>query len=63
MGMKPHWGSLCKESKTGLYLMVMMIPLEVIVLSTVVVGMFAQKKEVVRRDEENRERKGSPAMS
>lgn len=62
--MKPHWGSLCKESKTGLYLMVMMIPLQVIVLSTVVVGMFAVKaKANVARDEENRERKGSPAMS
>ncbi|KAG9239230.1 hypothetical protein BJ875DRAFT_448761 [Amylocarpus encephaloides] len=58
MNIKPHWGTLCRQSKAGLYLMVMMIPLQVIVLSAGAVGVFAAKPRLVVR-----ERKGSPAMS
>jgi len=58
MDVKPHWGSLCKESKTALYLSVMMIPLELLILTAAVFGARTEKKNVVAR-----ERKGSPAMS
>lgn len=58
MNVKPHWGTLCKESKTALYLTVMLIPLEVLILGTVAFSAFVEKKQVVVR-----ERKGSPAMS
>lgn len=58
MNIKPHWGQLCKESKAALYLMVMIIPLEVLVLMTAAVGVFAGKKSMIVR-----ERKGSPALS
>jgi len=58
MNTKPHWGTLCKESKAALYLMVMIIPLEVLVLGTSAFGAFAGKKQMIVR-----ERKGSPAMS
>jgi len=58
MNTKPHWGSLCKESKAALYLMVMVVPLEVLVLGTAAWGAFAGKKQLIVR-----ERKGSPAMS
>jgi hypothetical protein len=58
MNIKPHWGQLCKESKAALYLMVMIIPLEVLVLGVAAVGAFAGKKPLIVR-----ERKGSPAMS
>jgi len=58
MSIKPHWGQLCKESKAALYLMVMIIPLEVLVLGTAAWGVFTEKKQLVVR-----ERKGSPAMS
>ncbi|CAG8979663.1 hypothetical protein HYALB_00003894 [Hymenoscyphus albidus] len=62
MGMQPHWGSLCVQSKSALYLMVMMIPLEMGVLFVVGTGMVVVRKEragvrVVR------EGKGSQALS
>ncbi|KAH6681797.1 hypothetical protein B0J14DRAFT_577184 [Halenospora varia] len=59
MQVKPHWGALCKESKTALYLMVMMIPLQVIILGAAAFGAFATKKQ----QPVTHERKGSPAMS
>jgi hypothetical protein len=58
MDTKPHWGTLCKESKAALYLTVMLIPLEVLVLTAAAWGAFAEKKQLVVH-----ERKGSPAMS
>ncbi|RFU26213.1 hypothetical protein B7463_g10117, partial [Scytalidium lignicola] len=60
MNVKPHWGTLCKESKASVYLMVMIIPLEVLVLSTAVFSVMTQKKN---QQEFVPERKGSPAMS
>lgn len=58
MNVQPYWGQLCKESKAALYLMIMLIPVEVIVLSTAAFSSFAEKKHMVVT-----ERKGSPAMS
>ncbi|RDL40411.1 Uncharacterized protein BP5553_00390 [Venustampulla echinocandica] len=58
MDAKPHWGTLCKESKAALYLMVMMIPLQVLVLGAAALGAVSQTKQPVVV-----ERKGSPAMS
>lgn len=58
MTIKPHWGTLCKESKAALYLMIMLIPLELLIFGTVAVSMFVAKKQVAVH-----ERKGSPAMS
>jgi hypothetical protein len=58
MTQSPHWGALCKESKTALYLTVMIIPLEVLVLGFSAYVSSAEKKQLVIR-----ERKGSPAMS
>ncbi|TVY83264.1 hypothetical protein LSUE1_G002159 [Lachnellula suecica] len=58
MDTKPHWGTLCKESKAALYLTVMLIPLEALILGTVAFGAFVEKKQVIIH-----ERKGSPAMS
>jgi len=58
MDVKPHWGTLCKESKVALYLSVMLIPAEVLVLAAAAYGAFMEKKQLVVR-----ERKGSPAMS
>lgn len=58
MNVQPYWGQLCKESKAALYLMILIIPVEVIVLSTVAFGTFVEKKHLVVT-----ERKGSPALS
>ncbi|KAH8815671.1 hypothetical protein F5884DRAFT_663352 [Xylogone sp. PMI_703] len=60
MSVKPHWGTLCKESKAATYLMVMIIPLEVLVLSVAAVSLMTQKKQ---QQDFVPERKGSPAMS
>jgi len=58
MDVKPYWGTLCKESKVALYLTVMIIPLEILVLGTIVWSAIAERKQVFER-----ERKGSPALS
>ncbi|KAG9242348.1 hypothetical protein BJ878DRAFT_583891 [Calycina marina] len=58
MNVKPHWSTLCKESKTALYLSVMIIPLEVLILASAIGGACEEKKATNAR-----ERKGSPAMS
>jgi len=56
MDTKPHWGTLCKESKASLYLTVMLIPLEILVLGAAFFTIVAKRKQVVVH-----ERKGSPA--
>ncbi|KAG0652060.1 hypothetical protein D0Z07_1461 [Hyphodiscus hymeniophilus] len=58
MNVQPHWGQLCKESKTALYLTVMCIPVEVLVLATTAWGTMSVNRPLVIT-----ERKGSPAMS
>ncbi|KAL2024414.1 hypothetical protein VTK56DRAFT_8225 [Thermocarpiscus australiensis] len=32
MGQQPHWGTLCRQSYAGLYLAILLIPVEVIIL-------------------------------
>ena len=73
MNTKPHWGALCKESKVALYLSVMMIPLQLLVLGTVVLGFLGKVKGWVKGGNARRgsettvvgegERKGSPTFS
>jgi len=58
MTIKPHWSTLCKESKVGLYLTVMMIPLGFVILGVSTMTVFAAKKMSA-----STERKGSPALS
>jgi len=60
MDVKPHWGTLCKESKAALYLMVMIIPLEALIFGVAAFSVLTQKKQ---QQEFVPERKGSPAMS
>jgi hypothetical protein len=57
LDVKPHFGALCKESKTALYLSVMIIPLEILVLGAGVLGKQGERKSVFIRE------KGSPALS
>lgn len=69
MNVKPHWGTLCKESKVALYLSVCMIPLQVLVLGTVVIGFLGKVKgwvggrEVEREGSFGSEERKSPALS
>jgi hypothetical protein len=58
MDVKPHWDVLCRETTAALYLMVMMIPLEVLVLASVTYSAFTGKRQTFES-----ERKGSPALS
>jgi hypothetical protein len=58
MNVKPHWDVLCRETTAAIYLMVMMIPLEILVLGSVAYSSFAGQKQMSER-----ERKGSPTMS
>jgi len=57
MDVKPHWDVLCRETSAAIYLMVMMIPLEVLVLGSVAYSSFAGQRQSFER-----ERKGSPNM-
>ncbi|RDW78442.1 hypothetical protein BP5796_06294 [Coleophoma crateriformis] len=61
MTIDPHFETLCMESKTALYLSVMIMPLEVLVLGAVVVDFVTAKRHAVTFAVQ--ERKGSPAMS
>lgn len=63
MDTKPHWGTLCKESKAALYLTVMWIPLEIIVLGAAMFGNLkgGHKSSVV--SPVLVEKKESPALS
>jgi len=60
MVVQPKWRSLCKESRTALYLTVMMIPLQAIVLGMSVVESSLHKKKTTVVEHE---RKDSPAPS
>jgi hypothetical protein len=59
MDVKPHWDVLCRETSAAIYLMVMMIPLEVLVLGSVVYSRFAGYKQTFERERKT----NSPAMS
>ncbi|PQE02907.1 hypothetical protein CJF31_00002712 [Rutstroemia sp. NJR-2017a BVV2] len=55
----PHWNTLCQESKAGIYLGIMIIPLEVYVCGLSAWIMYKEKRTVGQ----GWERKGSPDMS
>lgn len=59
MSVQPHWSTLCRESKAALFLMVMMVPLQVLVIGTVVYAALALKKQSAQPEE----RKASPDMA
>ena len=59
MDVKPHWDVLCRETSAAIYLMVMMIPLELLVLGSVVYSRFAGYKQTFERERKT----NSPAMS
>jgi len=63
MPVEPHFGTLCKESKTGLYMSIIMIPLQVVVLGLAAAGIVAAKKVLNMDVEELGQRKASPALS
>jgi len=63
MPVEPHFGTLCKESKTGLYMAIIMIPLQVIALGLAAAGIVAAKKVLAMDVEELGQRKASPALS
>ncbi|ORY69913.1 uncharacterized protein BCR38DRAFT_420398 [Pseudomassariella vexata] len=44
MTMKPHFGTLCRESKTALYLGIILIPLEAVILSTAGYQLILERK-------------------
>ncbi|KAM3068859.1 hypothetical protein ACMFMG_011022 [Clarireedia jacksonii] len=55
----PHWNTLCQESKAGIYLGIMVIPLEVYVCALSAWIIYKEKRTVGQ----GWERKGSPDMS
>jgi hypothetical protein len=58
MSQQPHWGMLCRESWAGLYLSILLIPVEAIAL-----GLAGYQLKVERHTNAYaRARKGSPAM-
>ncbi|KAK8066082.1 hypothetical protein PG997_012829 [Apiospora hydei] len=59
MQMKPHFGAVCKETKTALYLSIILIPVEAFVLSLAGYQMILERKAAGME----RSRKGSPALS
>jgi hypothetical protein len=54
----PYFGTLCRESQTALYMMIAMIPLQLVLLGITTFEFIAEKKNPVIT-----EWKGSPAMS
>ncbi|KAK8034777.1 hypothetical protein PG993_009772 [Apiospora rasikravindrae] len=59
MQMKPHFGAICKETKTALYLSIILIPVEAFVLSLAGYQMILERKAASMAHV----RKGSPALS
>ncbi|KAK6834269.1 hypothetical protein PG995_013996 [Apiospora arundinis] len=59
MQMKPHFGAVCKETKTALYLSIILIPVEAIILSLAGYQMMLERKAAGAAQS----RKGSPALS
>ncbi|KAI0123856.1 hypothetical protein BJ170DRAFT_98861 [Xylariales sp. AK1849] len=60
MTMKPHFGTLCRESKTALYLSIILIPIEAIILSLASYQVILERK--VNGIAQSRKH-GSPALS
>ncbi|KAK7966982.1 uncharacterized protein PG986_001259 [Apiospora aurea] len=59
MQMKPHFGAVCKETKTALYLSIILIPVEAFVLSLAGYQLILERKAAGMAPS----RKGSPALS
>ena len=59
MQMKPHFGAICKETKTALYLSIILIPVEAFVLSLAGYQMMLERKAAGAAHV----RKGSPSLS
>jgi len=62
MDSNPHWGKLCRESKVGIYLSVLVLPLSVCVVGITMCGVVVNRMRAVTVGGEQ-ERKASPAMS
>jgi hypothetical protein len=60
MNLEPHFGTLCRESKTALYLSIILVPVEAAILSLASYQMILEKK--ARSVSESRKR-SSPALS
>lgn len=61
MTMKPHFGTLCRESKTALYLSIIMVPLEAVILSLAGYQFILERKGDVMAPRFGKQ--GSPALS
>ncbi|GKT53347.1 hypothetical protein ColTof4_05528 [Colletotrichum tofieldiae] len=61
---RPHFGTLCKQSKAGLYLSVLLLPIEAIVLGAGVYQMILQRNvSRTSRVVQERRKSGSPVPS
>ncbi|KZL83780.1 hypothetical protein CI238_08170 [Colletotrichum incanum] len=61
---RPHFGTLCKQSKAGLYLSVLLLPIEAIILGAGVYQMILQRNDSrTRRVAQERRKSGSPVPS
>ncbi|KAJ0158968.1 hypothetical protein CTA2_10547 [Colletotrichum tanaceti] len=61
---RPHFGTLCKQSKVGLYLSVMIIPIEVIILGAGAYQMILERNvNRTSRVAQERRKSGSPVPS
>jgi hypothetical protein len=60
MTVKPYFGTLCRESKTALYLSVILVPVEAVILSLASYQLILEKK--ASNVTESRKR-NSPALS
>ena len=60
MNIKPHFGTLCKENKTALYMSVILVPVEAVLLSLAAYQMMLERKATGIAQMRKR---GSPALS
>lgn len=60
MNIKPYFGTLCRESKTALYLSVVLVPVEAVILSFASYQTILEKKAGSIADSRKR---SSPALS
>lgn len=63
MASEPHFKTICHESETGLYLSIILLPLQVIVVALAAVTVVGEKKARAQVLENGREKGASPALS
>ncbi|KAM0334147.1 hypothetical protein ACHAQA_001167 [Verticillium albo-atrum] len=63
MAARPHFGTLCKQSRVGLYLTVLLVPLEVLVLGAAVVQAVLERNAGFTPREGRRNKERSPTPS